>query len=164
VTGAAICQYTERLVVEFLQRQQFDWIADPQIHKGFEKPIPGELEGGVSIAQQVTPMIQVICAQAEARAPHFTGNWDVQMDVIVMNSTKDASDATHQQRTDQVFSLFHDEALLWSLLPINPNFWFARLIVGPETNRIEGLSFASTGQFTLLSCCAQAMIDPNLLP
>ncbi len=162
--------YLSRLVVCYLRRQPFvlnpvienpdAWIPPEQIHKHFEKPIRGEDEGGVSIAQRKTPLIEVKCETATACAPRFMGNWDAQLEVSVINSTDFDNDETHESRVNDVLALFYRDELVEELNAIQP-FFCPRVIPLSINDHVEGISFVTQASFKFLSCCAQPLYAPE---
>lgn len=162
--------YWERLLQQFLRSQPFvidnqapsvtPWIPAVQIHKGLEKPTPGDLEGGVSIAQKKTPLIEVKCEMAQPVKPNFRGNWNVEAEICITNSTRDTSDDVHEDRVNQVLGLFYDDQLFAAIAAVNLAFWYARCVPGETGHRIEGISFHSYGRFEFVSACAQNLNGP----
>lgn len=157
--GSYINQYIERLIQIWMQNFEDieEWAPETNIHKGMEKPVMGDSEGGVSGSQRKTPLIEIICRQAEPVVPNFQGTWNVSIEITVINSTRDTTDRTHEDRVDMVLEKFYKTEFIQDLITLEPNFFAHRLIPGPTTEEIEGISFKSCGYFTLLGCCAQQM-------
>lgn len=159
-----ITLYTARLIQTYLRRQPFcintlivnpdAWLPPLNIHKHFEKPRRGEDEGGASLAQKITPLVEIKSPVANPIEPRFMGNWTVDVELCITNSTRDTTDEEHESRVNDVLALFYRDEIITDLMGLQPEFWCGKVNPGSMSDHIEGISMSTSVAFRFFDCHA----------
>jgi hypothetical protein len=160
----------EEAVWKFLQLQTFSWCDPTHIRRGLENrdaqgggiadpQVPGQEdmpgEGEESSIKRV-PLIIAACADSSPLLP-YRGNWDVDLELSVINSAFDVTRDAHIQRTHEVFILFDTTTIANDLMEAHGEFFTAKVVHGQRGYRFSGNNFESYAQFKLISCCASKL-------